>query len=173
MVWVDTYSHVCVALLLPHLHNISFLRTHHLASWLTLYLLTNFIKQRPFLRSRQLFTYSRTSNIVWKLKIHYLIHKSPPLVPILRQTATYHPILFLYIYILIRLLYEQYVGKYIYIIFIVNKLAAAFRLTRVSLSAGHCYGGQHRKCSNYVRFYRSVTWCLQSGKGKMEEIPGV
>jgi hypothetical protein len=53
---------------------------------------------KPFLRSRQLCTYSRTSQHLWNPKVHYRVHRSPPLVPTLSdQSSPYHPILSLHL----------------------------------------------------------------------------
>jgi hypothetical protein len=42
---------------------------------------TNSTELEPFLRSLQLCSYSRTSQILWNTKVHYRVHKNPPLVP--------------------------------------------------------------------------------------------
>jgi hypothetical protein len=46
-----------------------------------------------FLRNRQLCSYSKILSIVWNLKVHYRVHKSPPLTPILSQINPMHSIL--------------------------------------------------------------------------------
>jgi hypothetical protein len=48
----------------------------------------------PFLRSRKLYRYSRTSRILWNPQFHYRAHKGPPMVPIL-STLKYLNVLYL------------------------------------------------------------------------------
>jgi hypothetical protein len=50
-------------------------------------------RAEPFLRSRQLCSYSRTFSILWNLEVHWHVHKSPPLVHILSQIDPVHTIL--------------------------------------------------------------------------------
>jgi hypothetical protein len=45
---------------------------------------------KPFLRSRQLCSYCRISQHLWKFEGSYHVHKSPPLVPTLSQISPVH-----------------------------------------------------------------------------------
>jgi hypothetical protein len=84
--------------LLPHLSRLQFLFNflYLVFPYFTLNQVNNQLHgAKPFLRSCHLCSHSRISNMSQEPKVHYRVHKSPPLVPIGLQTnrpAPSHPI---------------------------------------------------------------------------------
>jgi hypothetical protein len=72
------------------------MRTSNIVTTWLMYLLTYLLTygSEPFLKSCQLCTDSRIPIILWNPKVHYHVHKSGPLVPILSQIDPVHTIPF-------------------------------------------------------------------------------
>jgi hypothetical protein len=58
--------------------------------WIFIYLLTEL---SPFWEAANCAATEELPSILWNPKVHYRVHKSPPLVPILSQIDPYHPVL--------------------------------------------------------------------------------
>jgi hypothetical protein len=46
--------------------------------------------QCPFLEPNSSLASQEFSHVLWYTKVHYFVHKSPSLVPILRQVSPFH-----------------------------------------------------------------------------------
>jgi hypothetical protein len=77
-------------------HFVFFLLFFYFTLFLFSFITNSLHRGEPFLRSRQLCSYSRISQHFMKPRVHYRVHKSPPLVPIrfpIRITLPAHFIL--------------------------------------------------------------------------------
>ena len=73
----------------------SFIGHHHVdqqyrSMYTLVHLLTHSMEQSPFGEANQFSAGQGGPHILWNLKVHYRIYKSPPPVPILTQTNLFH-----------------------------------------------------------------------------------